>query len=86
MWKNSFPPRDSVHKVLSPRTLVTGKSMAYGPMTTLPFGAYAQVSVEGDNTMRARTVGAVVLRPTGDIQGGVRLMTLTTGRVISARK
>jgi hypothetical protein len=86
MWKNSFPPRDGVHKTLSPRTLVTGRSMAFGPMMTLPFGAYAQVTMEGDNTMRSRTVGGVALRPTGNIQGGVRFMALATGRVISARR
>ena len=67
MWKNSFPPRDGVHKVLSPRTLVTGKSTVFGPMMTLPFGAYAQVSMEDDNTMKVRTVGGVALH--GEHQG-----------------
>ena len=85
-WKNSFPPKDDVHKTLLPRTLVTSKTIAYGPMTILSFGSYVQTSVEENITMRAQTVGGVVLRPTGNIQGGVRFLTLTTGRVMSARK
>ena len=51
----------------------------------LGFGAYAQVSVEGNNTMRPRTVGCVALRPSSNSQGGARFLSLETGRVISAR-
>ena len=81
--ENFFPPKDGVYNTLLPRTLVTSKTIAYGPVMTLPF---AQISVEGDNSMRTRTVGGVALRPTGNIQGGVRFLILDTGSMISARK
>ena len=43
LWNNSFPPHDGVDRSLAPRTIVTGRTIAYGSVMELEFGAYAQV-------------------------------------------
>ena len=45
-----------------------------------------QVTVEGNNTMLSRTVRAIAVKSTRNIQDGARLFTLDTGRFISTRK
>jgi hypothetical protein len=52
-----------------------------------PFGAYAQVHANAQNNsaMISRTVGAISLGPTGNIQGTYKFMSLLTGRLIKAR-
>ena len=42
-----------------------------------------QTHEEHDNSMTSRTVGALVLRPTGNAQGGFYFLSLSTGRVLS---
>ena len=41
MWRNAIPPRDGIHKTMSPRIIVTGRTIPYGPIMRLTFGAYA---------------------------------------------
>jgi hypothetical protein len=79
-WLNMFPPEDGVSKTLSPRAIVTGLEADYNKHCRLEFGAYAQVHEEHDNTMQARTTGAIALRPTGNAQGGYYFYSLSTGR------
>ena len=38
---------------------------------------------EHDNSLNPRTIGALALRPTGNVQGGYFFFSLTTGKVIS---
>jgi hypothetical protein len=51
----------------------------------LEFGAYAQVFEDNDpsNTIRARSLGAIALNPTGNAQGDYFFMSLATGAKIS---
>ncbi len=53
----------------------------------MPFGTYCQVHKEGSlcNNMAACTQGAISLGPSGNIQGGHKFFSLTTGRVINRR-
>ncbi len=79
-WLNTFPPDDGVSKTLSPRALIAGTEIDYSHHCKLEFGAYVQTHEDHDNTMQARTTGAIALRPTGNSQGGYYFMSLSSGR------
>lgn len=82
-WLNSFPANDGISDTLSPRAIVTGSQIDFGKHCKLEFGAYVQAHEEHDNSMLARTTGAIALRPTGNAQGGYYLYSLSSGRVIN---
>ena len=82
MWLNMFPPTDGVSNTLSPRALVTGLQVDYKKYCRIEFGSYVQTHEEHDNSMGARTIGAIALRATGNAQGGHYFLSLTTGRRI----
>ena len=87
MWLNAFPAADGVSDTLSPRTIVTGRTIDYHRHCRLEFGEYVQSHESGDNTVElARTTGAIALRPTGNTQGSWRFMSLATGREITRRR
>ena len=50
------------------------------------FGEYVQMHEELDNTMVPRTIGALALRPMGNIQGSFYFFSLSTGRVIARNR
>jgi hypothetical protein len=62
---------------------MTGKTIDYSKHCWIMFGAYAQVHEEHDNSMQARTIGAIALQPTGNEQGGVYFMSLATGHQLN---
>ena len=68
---------------MSPRTLLTGLTMNYNRHCRLEFGEYLQTHEEHDNSLNPRTIGALALRPTGNVQGGYFFFSLTTGKVIN---
>ena len=70
---------------MPPRTLVTKRTITYGPIMRLPFGVYAQVTIDGDNTMMPRTVGAVAIMSTGNAKGCAHFFVLDTGWMITAK-
>jgi hypothetical protein len=79
-WINAFPHRLGVSQTLSPRTIVTGLEVDYTKHCRIEYGQYVQTHEKHDNTMRARTVGAIALRPTGNQQGGYYFYSLLSGR------
>ena len=79
-WLNAFPHPDGVSTTLSPRYLLTGRHLDYCKHVRLEFGSYAQTHEEHTNDMRARTLGAICLGPSGNEQGGHYFMCLRTGR------
>ena len=87
MWLNAFPPKEGISKTLSPRILVAGTKLSAKEHCRIEFGAYAQVHEEDTprNSMLPRTIGAICLGPTGNIQGGYKFMSLSTGRLIVRR-
>ena len=82
-WINMFPRKGGISKTLSPRVLLTGQSWSYMMHCKLEFGDYVQTHEEHDNSMAARTIGAIALHPTGNAQGGYFFFSLTTGRVLN---
>ena len=59
---------------------MTGDHADYRLHGQVQFGEYAQVHESHDNTMTTRTTGAIVLRPTGNAQGGYYFMSLASDR------
>ena len=82
-WLNSFPAKNGISERSSPRVLVTGEDIDFNKHCQYEFGQYVQVHEPHNNTMQARTVGAIALRPTGNKQGGYYFMSLVTGRVLN---
>ena len=88
MWVKFFPPKGGISNTLSPQAIVTGLSPNAERHCRLPFGAYAQVhadNTQSNSAMISRTIGAICLGPTGNIQGTYKFMSLLTGRLIKAR-
>ncbi len=82
---NQFPWTNGISETMSPASIVTGVgNPAYGNMR-LEFGSYVQVFEDNDpsNTLRARSIGAIALTPTGNAQGDYYFMSLASGDRIS---
>jgi hypothetical protein len=79
---NIFPVKGGIPG-WSPKQIMTGKVMHYNHYC-VPFGLYCQISSEDTprNSMLARTEGAIILGPSGNAQGGIKLNTLTTDKVV----
>ena len=56
--------------------------MYYNRHSRLEFGEYVQTHEEHDNSLNPCTIGALALRPTGNVQGGYFFFSLTTGKVM----
>ena len=82
-WLNALPPRDGVHKTLSPRSLLIGTSLDYAKQCNLPFGTYVHTHEKSDNTMAPRTVAALALRPHPTGNGNFLFLSLRSGRVLN---
>jgi hypothetical protein len=85
-WLNMFPPADGVSKTMSPRAIIAGGELDYLKHCRLEFGTYCQVHEEHDNSMTTQTTGAIALRPTGNIQGGYYVFSLTTGHRLNRNR
>jgi hypothetical protein len=88
LWINAFPPKGGVSFTLSPRNIMTGVAFDYNKHFQLPFGSYVQVHKDNNPTssMAARTLGAICLGPTGNIQGSYKFLNLRTGKRITRRR
>ena len=82
-WLNMFPCMGGISQTMSPRTLLTGLTMNYHRHCRLEFGEYVQTHDEHDNSLDPRTIGALALCPTGNVEGGYFFLSLTTGKVIN---
>jgi hypothetical protein len=81
---NAFPVLDGVSKTLSPLALLTGKPpVDFKNLMKAKFGDYAQVFTDTKNDMTERTVGAIALYPTGNLQCSWYFMNLATGKRIT---
>jgi hypothetical protein len=85
-WRNAFPADDGISDELSPRTIVTGNSIDYNRYCHYELGEYVQNHEEHDNSMESRTVGALALRQTRNVQGGYYFLILSTGKVINRNR
>jgi hypothetical protein len=71
LWLNAFPPKGGVSSTISPRNIMTGVPFDFNKHCRLWFGSYVQTHEDPSptNTQNARTVGAICLGPTGNLQG-----------------
>jgi hypothetical protein len=79
-WLNAFPHQLGASQTLSPRTIVTGLHIDYTKHCWVAFGQYAQTHEKHDDSMEARTVGAIALCPTGNEQGSYYFYSQMSGK------
>ncbi|GKY97397.1 hypothetical protein MPSEU_000698200 [Mayamaea pseudoterrestris] len=82
-WLNAFPHERGISKDLSPRTIVTGQTVDFNRHCKYEFGQYVQTHESHSNDMQARTIGALALRPTGNVQGGFYFLSLSSGKILN---
>ena len=82
-WLNAFPISGGASGNLSPRTISTGQKVDYKRHCRFQFGEYTQTHEEHNNSMNARTVGALALRPVGNGPGSFYFLSISTGRVLN---
>jgi hypothetical protein len=82
---NFFPPKGGVSQHYSPRQIVLHKVLDYDKECRHTLGSYVQADDDPKtkNSMKARTLDCIYLRPTGSPQGGHQLLHLATGEVIT---
>ena len=82
---NFFPAKGGISQNLSPRTLMTGETLDYYKHLQFQTGEYGQAHRSSNlrNGMPSRTVAAIYLGPSGNIQGGHVLLNLVTGQKIT---
>ena len=80
-WLNQFPPKDYISSSIGPSGMILGTPKPNHKNLTLDFGQYCQVHDGTTNTLQARSVGAIALRPK-NTRGSYYFMSLETGRQI----
>ena len=80
---NWLPAKGGISAYLSPYTLMNGRNIDYNKHLKFPFGAYVQVNNDTTNTLAPRTLGAIYVAPTENLQGGHVVMDLNTGKFIT---
>jgi hypothetical protein len=81
---NSFPSNSAVYETLSPRAIVYRHKLDFAKHCKSPFGTYCKVHDElaPTNTMVTRSTPAIVLGPTGNLQGSYKFLSLATGKKV----
>lgn len=82
-WLNSFPHPAGISDTISPAQLIVNRQVDFHLHCRVEFGAYVQTHEEHDNSMGARTLGAIALYPNNNAQGGFYFMNLLTGQRIA---
>jgi hypothetical protein len=83
---NAFPWPQGVSQELSPYTIIEGVILDYDLHFQVIFGEYAQTYEGTDNTNKERTVGAIALGPSGNLQGGIKKFSLDSGEILNRAK
>jgi hypothetical protein len=78
-----FVLKGGISATQSPSEIILNGKLDFNAHCKVEFGDYVQTHKEHDNTMAARTVGAIATRPTGNAQGGYYFIRLDTGRRIN---
>eukprot|EP00975_Prorocentrum_lima_P030772 6458618-Prorocentrum_lima.AAC.1 len=67
--------------------MLIGRKIDLNHEFKLGFGDYVQTHEDNEviNTMAARTMGAISLGPTGNVQGSYRFLNLSTWRLVTRR-
>jgi hypothetical protein len=82
-----FPTNGEISDTLSPKTIMSGETLNYKKHLSLQVGQICQVHEEDTpvNSQRSRIKGAISLGPSGNLQGGYKIMALNTGWKITRR-
>ena len=88
LWLNAFPSKTGVSDTLSPREIVLRHRLDFNKHCRAPFGSYCEVHDEPTptNSMNSRSTPAIVLGPTGNLQGTYKFFNLNTGKKIKRRQ
>ena len=84
LWMNAFPVKSGVSDKISPQELLLRWRLNYKKHCRVEPGTYCEVHNEPTptNTMTPRMHEAIVLGPTGNLQGSVKIYCIHTGRVL----
>jgi hypothetical protein len=84
---NFFSTKGGLSETLSLLTVMLGETLDYKKHLSLQIGQYCQVHEEYNprNSQLSRTKGAISLSPSGNMQGGFKLMAMNTGNKIVCR-
>ena len=85
---NQLPAEKGMSNLMSPLSIVTGRSPIDYNDLTLSFGEYVHVHDDPDptNTMSPRSIGAIVLSMTPNKNGSYYFLNLNTGTRIRRKK
>jgi hypothetical protein len=85
---NFFPAKGGISKYYSPRTIMHQRVLDYNKQCNIPLFSYVQGHDEPNpsNTLKARTLDCLYLRPLFNAQGGHELYHIPTKRIITRRK
>jgi len=82
LYINAFVWQRGISPVLSPFNILEGIRLDYDKHFHVIFGEHLNTFDDSDNTMRERTVCAMVLGPSENMQGGIRCFSLATGQIL----
>ena len=79
---NFLPTKGRISDTLSPKTIMYDEIIDYKKHLSLQIGQYCQVHEEDApcNIQNPRTKGAISLGPSGNLQGGFKVIVLNTGK------
>ena len=85
LWLNSFPDKNEISDILSPREIITRKKIELKKHGKALFGSYVEASEDANITddMKSRTRECIALGPTGNRQGSQKVLCLRTGTVLT---
>mmetsp|Transcript_536 Transcript_536/g.881 ORF Transcript_536/g.881 Transcript_536/m.881 type:complete len:227 (+) Transcript_536:1255-1935(+) len=86
-WLN-YLPNDSIPGGLSPHVLMTGRQFNFTTHCALETGSYCQVFQDNtpSNLLNPRTIDALSLQPSGNLQGSYKFWCLYTNRIVARRQ
>jgi hypothetical protein len=87
LWLNAFPAKSGVSDTLSPCEIVYQHKLDFTKHCKLPFGTYCEVHDEltPTNTIVTCLTPAIVLGPTGNLQGTYKFFSLAMGKKVKRR-
>ena len=82
---NLLPANGRLSPYYSPNVILTGEPLDYNKHFQIPFESYVQANHKPNpnNTTAPRTLDAIYLQPTGNLQGVHELIDLNSGRLIT---
>ena len=83
-WFSAFPSKGGILEEMSPETIVTGASKLDFNRKIIPFGGYVMTYTGTENNMNSRTVPAISLKESNDMNGQY-FMSLNTGKRIHSK-